>query len=124
MHNYRELKIWQKSIELTKLVYQLTYDLPSNEKFGLASQLQRASVSVASNIAEGASRDSQKEFNYFLSLAIGSLFEIDTQIIIAKGLGFINEEESDKILNQVLELIKMTRGFQNTIKSNSLASKI
>mgnify|MGYP000318371464 CR=1 FL=1 len=124
MHNYRELKIWQKSIELTQSVYQLTFDLPSNEKFGLVSQLQRASVSVASNIAEGSSRDSQKEFNYFLSLAIGSLFEIDTQIVIAKSLGFIKEKESDKILNQVLELIKMTRGFQKTIKSNSLASKI
>ena len=124
MHNYRELKIWQKSIELTQSVYQLTFDLPSNEKFGLVSQLQRASVSVASNIAEGSSRDSQKEFNYFLSLAIGSLFEIDTQIVIAKSLDFIKEKESDKILNQVLELIKMTRGFQKTIKSNSLASKI
>ena len=100
MHNYRELKIWQKSIELTKLVYELTFDFPTNEKFGLASQLQRVSVSAASNIADGSSRDSQKEFNYFLSLAIGSLFEIDTQIVIAKSLGFIKKKESDNLMKR------------------------
>lgn len=117
MHNYRELKIWQKAIDLTEQVYLLTANFPSNEKFGLCSQLQRASVSVSSNIAEGASRESQKEFNHFLSIALGSLFEIDTQLTIAKRIGYINEIELEKLTNMILELIKMTRGFKKAVMS-------
>lgn len=124
MHNYRELKIWQKAIDLTEIVYTLTAGFPSDEKFGLCSQLQRAAVSVPSNIAEGASRKSQKEFNHFLSIAIGSLFEIDTQIVIAKRIGYLNQVEIEKVTNQILELIKMTRGFKKTIESKNLISNI
>ena len=76
MHNFKELKFWQKSIYLSVLIYKHTASFPSEEKFGLVSQLRRASVSIASNIAEGASRESIKEFLYFLTISNGSAFEI------------------------------------------------
>lgn len=124
MHNYRELKIWQKSISLTKLIYEVTADFPDHQKFGIISQLQRASVSVSSNIAEGSSRESQKEFNHFLSIAIGSLFELDTQITIAYEIGYLSKEKYKTLINQISELIRMTIGFQKSIQSKNLTSKI
>ncbi|MFD2724853.1 four helix bundle protein [Hyunsoonleella rubra] len=83
MRDFRKLDIWKNGIELVKQVYQLSDKLPSDEKFGLRSQLTRASVSVPSNIAEGRSRNSEVEFKRFLEIAMGSLFEIETQLIIA-----------------------------------------
>lgn len=80
MHKIEELKIWQKSIELTKLVYELVAVLPSNEKYGLISQIKRSSISIPSNIAEGAGRNSNKEFKHFLSIANGSSYELFTTI--------------------------------------------
>lgn len=124
MHNYRELKIWQNSISLTKLIYEETNNFPDSQKFGLISQLQRASVSVSSNIAEGSSRESQKEFNYFLSLAIGSLFELDTQITIAFEIGYLSKEKYKVLTNLISELIRMSIGFQKSIQSKNLTSKI
>lgn len=124
MHNYRELKIWQNSISLTKLIYEETNNFPDSQKFGLTSQLQRASVSVSSNIAEGSSRESQKEFNYFLSLAIGSLFELDTQITIAFEIEYLSKEKYKVLTNLISELIRMTIGFQKSIQSKNLTSKI
>jgi four helix bundle protein len=87
MHNYRELKIWRNSIDLSVDIYELVANFPSNEKFGLVSQLRRASVSVPSNIAEGSSRGSEKDFAHFLTMSLGSLFEIETQLIISQRVG-------------------------------------
>ncbi len=83
MHNYKQLIVWQNAVELSVFIYQLTKAFPAEEKFGLVSQIRRAAVSVASNIAEGAGRNSDGEFIQFLGIAAGSLNELETQIIIA-----------------------------------------
>ena len=93
MHNYRELKIWHNSIDLSVDIYELVANFPSNKKFGLVSQLRRASVSVPSNIAEGSSRGSEKDFARFLTMSLGSLFEIETQLIISQRVGYIQESD-------------------------------
>jgi len=92
MHNYRELKIWHKAIELSAEIYKLVADFPSDEKFGIVSQLRRASVSVPSNIAEGSRRKSQKEFAHYLSMSLGSLFEIETQLTISNRIKHIDNK--------------------------------
>ena len=89
MRDFRKYVIWQKAIELTDLVYSFTDTFPKSEVYALSNQLQRAAVSIASNIAEGASRSSDKDFAHFLEMAIGSAFEIETQLTIAQRRGYI-----------------------------------
>jgi four helix bundle protein len=91
MHRYKELEIWKTSILLTKKVYETTSKFPDAEKFGLTNQLNRAAVSIASNIAEGAGRNGNKEFNQFLGIAIGSIYEVETQLIIASEIGYLKK---------------------------------
>lgn len=93
MHKVEDLKIWNKSIELTKAVYLLVSDLPNDEKYGLSSQIKRCSVSIPSNIAEGAGRNSNKEFKHFLSIANGSTYELQTQLILLTELNLITIEK-------------------------------
>ena len=93
MRDFRKLKIWEQGIEIVKEVYKLSQKLPSEEKFGLKSQITRAAVSIPSNIAEGSSRNSEIEFKRFLEIAIGSLFEVETQLIIIQELDLIKKEE-------------------------------
>jgi len=87
--NHKELDAWIESISLVKVVYRLAGQLPSSEKFGLINQIRRAAISISSNIAEGAARDSDKEFVQFLYYALGSLAELETQLIISQELGFL-----------------------------------
>ncbi|QYJ68112.1 four helix bundle protein [Flavobacterium litorale] len=115
MHKVNELKIWQKSIELVKQVYKVVADLPNDEKFGLTSQIKRAAVSIPSNIAEGAGRNSKKEFKYFLSIANGSSYELHTQLIITHELGLIEEQKIEETLNLITEIQKMNYSFQKSI---------
>ena len=117
MRNFRTLEIWQNAIILAKEIYQITSQFPDKERFGLISQLQRAAVSVASNIAEGSARRSEVDFARFLEIAQGSTFEIETQLIIAKEIGYISTvqfEEFIKELNilqkQINQLITKIRG--------------
>jgi len=117
MHKIEELKIWQKSIELTKLVYEVVVSLPSNEKYGLISQIKRSSVSIASNIAEGAGRNSNKEFKHFLSIANGSSYELQTQLILTKELNLISEELIQPILGLIIEIQKMNYSFQKSLEN-------
>ena len=118
MRNYKNLKIWEQGIELVKQIYVLSELLPSTEKFGLKSQITRAAVSIPSNIAEGCSRNSEIEFKRFLEIAMGSLFEVQTQLIIIQELNFIKSED----LKSVFELLetegKMINGLINTIKNS------
>lgn len=86
MHNLKELKVWNKAIELATEVYQITADFPKEEKYGLTAQIGRSAVSVPSNIAEGAGRNSNKEFNHFLGISNGSSYELQTQLIISRNL--------------------------------------
>jgi four helix bundle protein len=117
MNNLKELKIWVKAIDLSVEVYKVTNDFPSDERFGLTSQIRRAVVSISSNIAEGAGRNSVKEFNNFLGIANGSCYELQTQLIIAHKLGFIASDILNKILTEIDELQKMTYGFQQMLRN-------
>ena len=83
IHNFRELKIWQKSVSLCKLIYEVKADFPTEEKYGLRSQMQKCAISIPSNIAEGSGRVGKKEFQHFLSIANGSAFELETQLILS-----------------------------------------
>lgn len=113
MHNLNELKIWNKAIDLCTDVYKATADFPADERYGLTSQLRRASVSVPSNIAEGAGRSSDKEFARFLSIANGSAYEVQTQLIISNRLGLVDDKAVSPLLDQVIELQKMNYALQN-----------
>ncbi len=114
-HNFRQLKIWKEGILLVKSIYLVTKDFPSEEKFSLTSQIRRAAVSIPSNIAEGASRSSNKAFRHFLEISLGSLFELETQIIISNDLKFLNDDSFKTIENRIIELQKMISGFSKTL---------
>ncbi len=114
MHDYKKLRIWQQSLELVKEIYKLTRNFPSEEKFGLTSQIRRSAVSVPSNIAEGAGRNTKGEFKNFLGTANGSLYELETQLIISKELNYLNEFNFNLLLHKIDLLQKM---IYNLIKS-------
>lgn len=114
LQNYKELIVWQKSIDLVFEVYKITKQFPTEEKFGLSSQMQRAAVSIPSNIAEGAARNNTKEFIQFLGVAYASSAELETQIIIAKKLYSKINYEIAESLN--LEVQKMLNGLINSLR--------
>ena len=116
MHRFKDLEIWKLSRQLCSQIYLTTFNFPDNEKFGLTNQLRRASVSVPSNIAEGCSRSSDKDFSRFLEIAIGSLYEIETQLLIAFDLGYINQTKLDELLYNLDIIIKMTSKFRSKLK--------
>lgn len=111
MSSYKELSVWQKSIQLVIDIYKLTKTFPKDEIYGLVSQMQRAAVSIPSNIAEGNERNSKKEFIHFLHIARGSLAELETQLVIAEKLNYINQNQSTQILNNCHEIGKMINGL-------------
>ncbi len=115
MHNYKELKIWLKSRELATLIYKLSTKLPSKEKYGLISQIQRASISIPANIAEGSGRSSNKDFSRFLDISMGSAFELETEIYILHDLEYINEIYFNEYLLKVQEIQKMIYAFRETL---------
>ena len=113
IHKFKDLKIWQDSIELAVEIYKLTKEFPIDERFGLTSQMNRCSVSVSSNIAEGAGRNNPKEFRQFLGIALGSACELESQLVICQKLNFMSEEklkeQTEKIVylqNMINKLIK------------------
>ena len=110
-----DLKIWKKSISLTKSVYLLLNDLSRDEKFGLISQVKRSSVSIPSNIAEGAGRNSNKEFKHFLSIANGSTYELQTQLILLIELNLIPKEKIQPVIEECIEIQKMNYSFQQKL---------
>uniref|UniRef100_UPI00404B691F four helix bundle protein n=1 Tax=Flavobacterium sp. TaxID=239 RepID=UPI00404B691F len=116
MHQFKELIIWQKSRIFCSQIYLLTSKFPVEEKFGITNQLRRASVSIPSNIAEGSSRNSNKDFSRFLEIAIGSAYEIETQVLISSDLGFISKSELEEITLKIEEIIKMISKFRSTLK--------
>jgi four helix bundle protein len=115
MHKVEELIIWKKAIELAKSVYLLASELPDEEKFGLISQIKRCSVSIPSNIAEGAGRNSQKEFRHFLSIANGSTYELQTQLILLVELNLITKEKVQPVIEVCIEIQKMNYAFQKKL---------
>lgn len=107
MHQYKELKVWQKSIAIADTIYEITKLFPSEEKFGLVSQMRRACVSLSSNIAEGSGKSSSKDFIRYLEIANGSSYELDTQIIISKNQKYISLEQFEEISSDLVEFQKM-----------------
>lgn len=116
MHNFKELEIWKRSRVFCSTIYNVTTQFPDDEKFGLANQLRRASVSVPSNIAESSSRNSNKEFGRFLEIAIGSCYEIETQLLISLDLKFISSNNIEDLLVELNEIIKMIVRFKSILK--------
>lgn len=115
MHNFKELRIWQDSIDLVEDIYRKTKELPKNEEFGLISQMRRCAVSVPSNIAEGSGRESDKDFRRFLGISLSSSFELETQLIIANRIGYFENEVLDHILEKLSKLQKMIFVFRKKI---------
>lgn len=114
-HNFRELLIWKESIKLVKKVYLTTSNLPSEEKFGLISQINRSAVSIPSNIAEGSGRTSEKDFLNFLRISISSSYELETQLIL---INEIFEIETDEIIKQLHAIQNMIGGFIRKLNSD------
>lgn len=115
MRNFRKYDAWQNALQVVETTYRLTKCFPEDEKYGLTNQVRRAAVSIASNIAEGASRESEVDFARFLEISLGSAFEVETQILIANQLGYVTAENYEPLLNQLTILQKQI---------NSLISKI
>lgn len=116
MHRFKQLEIWRQSRQFCTQIYLVTNDFPNEERFGLTTQLRRSSVSIPSNIAEGSSRKSNKDFARFLEIAIGSAYEIETQLLISNDLGFITEENLNPLLSKIDIITKMMYNFQVTLK--------
>ncbi|MFS4491532.1 four helix bundle protein [Maribacter sp. 2308TA10-17] len=115
-HRFRDLEIWKLSRVYCSDIYESTSTFPDEEKFGLTNQLRRASVSIPSNIAEGSSRKSNKDFSRFLEIAVGSLYEIETQLLIANDLGFISDNQLAELSQKLNKIVKMTSKFKATLK--------
>ncbi len=111
MHNYKELKVWQRSMDLAHRIYTISKLLPKEEMYGLQSQIRRSAVSVPSKIAEGCGRNSDKQLLQFLQIAQGSLSELETQLILLDRT--LNIKIEEEIKDEILEIQKMLRSFQN-----------
>lgn len=122
-HKLNELKVWQKSIDLAVDIYSVLETLPTDEKFGLISQIKRSVVSVSSNIAEGAGRNSDKEFIQFLGIAQGSLYELQTQITIAQRLKLLVDSRADVLNEKIIEIQKMNYKFKELLSRQVLVKK-
>jgi len=118
--NYKELDVWKKSVGLALALYKTTNRFPSSEKFGLTSQIRRAATSVPANIAEGWGRGTTKEYIQFLMIARGSLMEVETHIIISRGLAFLTEQQSEDVQTQIQEIGRMLNGLIQALRKAHL----
>ncbi len=118
MRDFRKLEIWKNGISIVKHVYHLTDKFPKEEKYGLKSQITRAAVSIPSNIAEGCSRNSEIEFKRFLEIALGSLFEVETQLIISQELQFLDHADIKSIIELLNKEAKMMNSLISKIKNS------
>ena len=113
--SYRDLDVWKLSIDFVKEVYQLTSGFPKIETYGLTSQIRKAAVSIPANIAEGQGRNSSKEFRQFLAIAIGSLAEVETELIIAKEINYLGPDKLDFRLAKLDRIRKMLKALSNSL---------
>lgn len=114
--SYKDLLVWQKGIELSKCIYQLTKSFPREEKFGLIAQIRRAAISIPSNIAEGQARHTTKEFVQFVSHAEGSVAEVDTQLVLSIQLGFCTTGDAEPSVNLASELKRMLYSLRRKLE--------
>ena len=115
-HNFKELLVWQKARQLVVETYKITACFPDNEKYALTSQVNRSVVSISSNIAEGAGRNTNKDFAHFLDVSLGSSYELESQLINAVDLGFAKKEHVKEVYLLLTEVQKMIVGFQKTLR--------
>lgn len=108
MHDFRKLQVWQDAIELATEIYRLTSDFPKEEKYNLINQLRKSATSIPSNIAEGAGRNSAKEFNHFLGITTGSCYELETQLLISERLGILAHKDFEQVLTNLHSIQKRT----------------
>jgi four helix bundle protein len=116
VNSYQDLVVWQKGVQLAKLVYTLTATFPKHEIYGISSQLQRSAVSIPANIAEGHARSSTKEFLHHLSIARGSLAELETLLALAEQLDYCPSDAASDILRQCEEVSRMLSGLRSRLK--------
>jgi len=117
--DYRELIAWQKGMDLVEMVYRMTDGFPRKEVYGLTSQIRRAVVSIPSNIAEGQARSTTRDFLNFLSIAMGSLKEAETQVLISQRLGYLSEPETSGLLELTAEVGRVISGLTNSLRRRS-----
>ncbi len=116
--HYQELLVWQKAMDIASEVYDLTRGFPNDERYGLVSQMRRAAVSIASNIAEGHARESTREFLRFLSIALGSLAELETQLLLSTRFGYIDRDDAEGTRKACDEEGRMLRGLQKSLRAH------
>lgn len=114
--NFRNYPVWQQAVEYATKIYKITSDMPYFEKKGLCDQLQRAAVSISSNIAEGSARTSDSEFAHFLDIALGSAYEVETQLLISKNVGYIDINIYNQLLDELISIEKQLTGLVNSIR--------
>ena len=119
LKTHKDLEVWNKAVDLVTEIYLATNSFPKREIYGITSQLRRSSVSIPSNIAEGAARASKKEFSQFLSIALGSISETETQLIIARNLHYINDNNFHQLEDRLIHIRKMTLGLKKYINAKS-----
>ncbi len=117
VRNFKNLKIWNRSREFVKTLYNLTKDFPKEEQYGITSQLRRAAISIPSNIAEGCGRGTEKDLNRFLDYSIGSSCELETQLYVAFDLDFIDDKVMESMTDEVRQIRKMIIAYQRTLKT-------
>ena len=115
MKNFKELRIWQKGMDIAVNCYKLVENFPKEEKFGLSTQITKSGISIPSNIAEGSSRKSEKDYSRFIEISLGSAYELETQLLIAQRVDFGNQELLTKTLVDVNDEQKMLMGFGNKL---------
>ncbi len=116
MRNFKQLLIWQKGFQIAIKSYKVVSSFPKEEKYSISSQITRSAVSIPSNIAEGSSRSSMKDYNRFLEISLGSTFELETQLMIAEAVNFGEKEQRDELLKDIDEEQKMLMSFMSKLK--------
>lgn len=119
MHNFKDLKVWQKAVDFAVKIYSVTRSYPNDEKFGLVSQMRRAGVSIPSNIAEGYAKTSSKSFVNSLELSLGESFELETQLIISERVGILDPEIAKEMETDLSEVQRMIMGLKTSIEAKS-----
>ncbi len=119
MHNFKDLKVWQKAVDFAVKIYSVTRSYPNDEKFGLVSQMRRAGVSIPSNIAEGCAKTSSKSFVNSLELSLGESFELETQLIISERVGILDPEIAKEMETDLSEVQRMIMGLKTSIEAKS-----
>lgn len=115
VRTHRDLDVWKKSIDLVTLIYKYTAEYPKDEVYGLTSQIRRCAVSIPSNIAEGSARTTRKDFSHFLAIALGSVAELETQLIISRNLNYLSEAVLDELISELISIRRMTLGLRKSI---------